>query len=243
MILLFTDFGLAGPYVGQMHSVLAAALPDIRVIDLMHDAPRHDPRRAAYLLAALTDRMPAGAVCVAVVDPGVGGDRPPVVLEADGRRFVGPGNGLLEPVARRAADARWWRITWQPSVLSASFHGRDLFAPVAGRLAAGAAMATLAEPCADGGGAGWPDALAEVVYIDGFGNAMTGLRASAVAADAVLLAGGRRLTRAATFGEVPDGAAFWYANSIGLVEIAVNCGSAAQDLGLSVGSGVRLHSG
>ena len=243
MILLFTDFGHAGPYVGQMHGVLAEAVPGIPVIDLMHDAPRHDPRRAAYLLAALTDRMPAGSVCVAVVDPGVGGDRPPVVLEADGRRFVGPGNGLLEPVARRAGDSRWWRITWRPSVLSASFHGRDLFAPVAGRLAAGAEMAALAEPCAGGGGADWPDDLAEVVYVDGFGNAMTGLRAAAVDDGAVLLAGGRRLTRAETFGAVHEGAAFWYANSLGLVEIAVNCGSAARDLGLAVGSGVRLHSG
>ncbi|MGE4220926.1 MAG: S-adenosyl-l-methionine hydroxide adenosyltransferase family protein [Alphaproteobacteria bacterium] len=243
MILLFTDFGLAGPYVGQMHSVLAAAAPGIPVIDLMHDAPPQDPRRASCLLAALADYMPADAVCVAVVDPGVGGDRPPVLLEADGRRFVGPGNGLLEPVARRAARHRWWRITWRPAVLSRSFHGRDLFAPAGGRLAAGATPSELGEPCAEGGGTGWPDDLSEVIYIDGFGNAMTGLRADGVAASAVLLAGGRRLTRADTFGAVPEGEAFWYANSIGLVEIAVNCGSAAQSLGLGLGSRIALQTG
>src|SRR3546814_4875745 len=113
-ILLFTDFGLAGPYVGQVKAVLAEAAPDAPVIDLMHDAPAHAPRPSAYLLAALASDMPADAVCLAVVDPGVGSDRPAVVLAADGRWFVGPGNGLFEPLRRRTRRVRRWRIAWAP---------------------------------------------------------------------------------------------------------------------------------
>jgi S-adenosylmethionine hydrolase len=105
MILLFTDFGYEGLYVGQMKAVLARDAPNVPVIDLMHDAPAHDPRSAAYLLAALVPEMPEGAVCLAVVDPGVGSDRTPLVVNADGRWFVGPDNGLFEIVQRRAKHA------------------------------------------------------------------------------------------------------------------------------------------
>ena len=186
MILLFTDFGLAGPYVGQMRAVLAGAAPGIDTIDLMHDAPAHDPRRAAYLLAALADGFEPGTVCVGVVDPGVGSARPPLILEADGRWFVGPGNGLFELVRRRARRARHWRITWRPARLSATFHGRDLFAPVAAMIARGdpppgdaiGMAAAESHRGAEPPGAGWPDDLPEIVYIDGFGNLMTGLRAA-----------------------------------------------------------------
>src|SRR5262249_47000472 len=137
VIALFTDFGAAGPYVGQMKAVLCREAPAVPVIDLMADAPACEPKSSAYLLAALAPWLSAGSVCLAVVDPGVGGRRAPIVVEADGRRFVGPDNGLFELVARRAAAAQAWEIAWRPPQLSASFHGRDLFAPVAGRLAAG----------------------------------------------------------------------------------------------------------
>lgn len=248
MILLFTDFGLAGPYVGQMRAVLAGAAPDIAAIDLMHDAPAHDPRRAAYLLAALADGFELGTVCVGVVDPGVGSARPPIILEADGRWFVGPGNGLFELVRRRARHARLWRITWQPDRLSATFHGRDLFAPVAAMIARGdpppgdeidtRAADTRRTP--ERNGADWPDDLPEIVYIDGFGNLMTGLRADSVDPAAVLVAGGVEIHAARTFAESAIGAPFWYGNSCGLVEIAVNQGSAAHRLGLTAGDPVSV---
>ncbi|MBE9551926.1 MAG: SAM-dependent chlorinase/fluorinase, partial [Proteobacteria bacterium] len=135
MIHIFTDFGLDGPYAGQMRGVLARAAPGVPVIDLMHDAPVRNPYRSAYLLAALAAEMGPDSVCVAIVDPGVGGARPPVVVSADGKRFVGPGNGLFEIVQRRAARARAWTIDWRPEKLSVSFHGRDLFAPAAALLA------------------------------------------------------------------------------------------------------------
>ena len=133
--MLFTDFGVAGPYTGQMKAVLHRAAPAMPVVDLFADAPMRDPRAAAYLLAAYAAWFPAGTVILAVVDPGVGGERPPVVVEADGIRYVGPGNGLFELVRRRAKAATITEIGWRPPALSASFHGRDLFAPVAALLA------------------------------------------------------------------------------------------------------------
>jgi S-adenosylmethionine hydrolase len=240
MILLFTDFGYEGPYVGQMHVVLARDAPDARVIDLMHDAPAHDPRAAAYMLAALVPDMPERAVCVAVVDPGVGTDRPPVVLEADGRWFVGPGNGLFELVQRRATAARQWRIDWEPARLSASFHGRDLFAPVAAMLARGDKPPGVPFPdgwqdAADRPGTDWPGDLAEIIYCDRFGNAMTGLRAASCAPDTIFSLSGRLIRHARVFGEAAAGAVFWYENSIGLVEIALRDGSAAGTLGIGPG--------
>ena len=103
MIVLFTDFGLDGPYTGQMKAVLHRETPDATVVDLFADAPAGNPKAAAYLLAAYAAWFPAGTVFLCVVDPGVGGARPAVVVEADGRRYVGPGNGLFELVQRRAA--------------------------------------------------------------------------------------------------------------------------------------------
>ena len=245
MILLFTDFGFEGPYVGQMKTVLARLVPDETVIDLMHDAPAHDPRCAAYLLAALVPRMPAGAACLAVVDPGVGGDRPPVIVEADGRWFAGPGEGLFEIVQRQAAAARQWRIDWRPDSLSPSFHGRDLFAPVAARLARGAMPPSSEFPATWRNdparpGAGWPDDLPAIVHIDRFGNAVTGLRGDFLDSAAALRVGGTAIRAARVFSAVPQGAVFWYVNANGMVEIAVNCGAAATVLGLRTGQGIEI---
>lgn len=242
MIFLFTDFTRDGPYVGQMQAVLAAQAPGVPVIDLMQDAPAFAPKPAAYLLAALAADFPEDAICIGVVDPGVGTARPPVVVEADGRRFVGPGNGLFELVARRAATARIRRIEWRPEALSPSFHGRDLFAPVAAMLATGNAPEDLLapHPAEDLPGADWPNDLPEIVYIDGFGNLMTGLRAETTPPEATIRAGGATLSQARVFGDATPDAPFWYANSCGLIEIAVPAGSAAAMLGLTLGDTVGL---
>ncbi len=136
MIVLFTDFGVAGPYVGQMKAVLYREAPGVPVVDLFADAPAARPKPSAYLLAAYAAWFPPGSVLLAVVDPGVGGSRAAVVVEADGRRYVGPDNGLFELVVRRAKTVRFRRISWRPRGLSASFHGRDLFAPGGGAIGA-----------------------------------------------------------------------------------------------------------
>jgi S-adenosylmethionine hydrolase len=241
MIVLFTDFGLAGPYTGQMKAVLAREAPGVPVVDLFADAPQRDPRRAAYLLAAYAPWFPAGTVFLAVVDPGVGGARAPLVATADGRAFVGPDNGLFAIVLRRAGAADVSEITWRPAALSASFHGRDLFAPVAAMIARGAAPELAPRPLDSALRPEWPDDLGEIVYLDHYGNAMTGLRAAAVPPAARLRVGGHIIPPARTFSAVPEGAAFWYANSCGLAEIAVNLGRADAALGLAIGSAVSVE--
>jgi S-adenosylmethionine hydrolase len=240
MIALFTDFGLHGPYTGQMKAVLYQRAPDVPLVDLFADAPAGNPKAAAYLLAAYDDWFPAGTVFLCVVDPGVGSARPATIVEADARWYVGPGNGLFELVQRRAHDARSWDITWQPERLSASFHGRDLFAPVTAMLARGEPPPGRLRTDSADRRPDWPDDLGAIVYVDHYGNAMTGLRAASLPDRARLAVGGRVLDRARTFSDQPAGGAFWYENSNGLAEIAVNQGRANLALGLSVGSPVEI---
>jgi S-adenosyl-L-methionine hydrolase (adenosine-forming) len=237
MIVLFTDFGLDGPYTGQMKAVLHRMAPGVPVIDLFADAPAGDPKASAYLLAAYAAWFPEKTIFLCVVDPGVGGARPAILLEADGRWYVGPGNGQFELVQRRAATARRFDITFAPERLSASFHGRDLFAPVAAMLARGEEPPGRPRNDDSDRRPDWPDDLAEIVYVDHYGNAMTGLRAAVLAPETRLAAAGRVLERATTFSDRPPGTAFWYQNSNGLAEIAVNQ-ERADALGLAVGSAV-----
>ena len=239
VIFLYTDFGAEGPYLAQAQAVLVAESPGVPCFNLLSNAPAGDPRRGAYLLAALAADLPAGAIVLGVVDPGVGGERLPLVVEAGGRRFVGPDNGLFSRAAARDRNARAWRIDWRPERLSASFHGRDLFAPVAARLAAATDVALTEIPVSGLVGFDWPDEVGEVVYVDVYGNLLTGLRGDRLADDAILEAGGRHLRSARTFSAVPAGEAFWYRNSCGLVEVAVSGGSARGRLGLGVGAIVR----
>lgn len=240
MLVLFTDFGAAGPYVGQMKAVLAREAPGVPVIDLLHEAPAFNARAAAYLLAALAPAFPAGAVFVCIVDPGVGTERRPLALRADGRWYVGPDNGLLDIVAGRAQGPKWWHLTWRPRQLSPTFHGRDLFAPVAAQLVRGRPPPgeALASPAA---GRGWPADLAEVVYLDPFGNATTGLRARIVGSEVVLRANDRCFQPVTTFGDAPAGTAIWYENSNGLAELAISSGSAAGSCGLTVGTSISVQ--
>jgi len=241
MIALFTDFGAAGPYTGQMKAAIYRECPGAAIVDLLADAPTHNPRAAAYLLAALAPEFPEATVFLCVVDPGVGDPlRRPAAVAIDGQWFVGPDNGLFNVVAERGRGVEWWDIDWRPERLSASFHGRDLFAPVAARLARGGAapgtLCSLQERILPG----WPQDLAEIVYIDHFGNAMTGLRAAALDAGHCLEHNGTAIAHARTFSAVPVGEAFWYENANGLAEIAVNQGRADQALALAVGDKVRI---
>lgn len=240
LVALFTDYGWNGPYVGQVKAALhLAGCGGAPLVDLMHDAPAFDPRASGHLLAALLPHLPTASVLLAVVDPGVGGERRGAVARVDGRWLVGPDNGLFDPALRNAAEARWWDIEWPRCPLSASFHGRDLFAPVAAMLARGEAVPGVPVAVAQRLWPGGATELAELVYIDGFGNAMTGLPAPPDP-DATLEVHGRCLHRARTFSDWPPGELFWYANSIGLAEVAANSASAAGLLGLAVGDPVSL---
>jgi S-adenosylmethionine hydrolase len=242
MIVLFTDFGLAGPYTGQVTAVLQQLAPQVPIVSLFADAPSARPKPSAYLLAAYGAWFPAGTVLLCVVDPGVGSTRRAIIVEAEGHIYIGPDNGLFDIVMRRDPGARLYDIVWKPQTLSASFHGRDLFAPVAARLATGTPIAALAHPAAEESMMrGWPDDLAEIVYIDHYGNAMTGMRGALLSPKTRLVAGGQTLTSAATFSAVPPGKAFWYVNSNGLAEIAVNGARADTALGLAIGNPVEVE--
>jgi len=239
MILTFTDFGRGGPYLGQMRLSVARHAPGVPVVDLISDVTPFNPRAAAYLLASLSSEIPPGSVLLGVVDPDVGTEsRQPVVMRAADRWYVGPGNGLFSVVAQQYPPTQVWQITWRPSRLSDSFHGRDLFAPVAAMLARGDEVPGEPADAASVGPLDWPDDLAEVIYLDDFGNAMTGMRASTLKPDQPLDVRGHRLSPARTFGEVAPGEGFWYANSCGLAEIAVNQGDAREQYGLRVGDSV-----
>ncbi|NKC12285.1 MAG: hypothetical protein GKR94_08795 [Gammaproteobacteria bacterium] len=223
-----------------MCMAVARIAPRIPLIDLLHDAPPFDLHASAHLLAALAGDLRGGDVVVAVVDPGVGSEaRLPVAVHADNVWFVGPGNGLFDVVASRAHHADCFQIVWRPERLSASFHGRDLFAPVGACLAVGEPVAMINQPVpantVDVRGRG------KVIYIDRYGNVMTDLRASELSVDARLKIEHRLLPRAVTFANVSVGAPFWYENSSGLVEVAVNQGSAAQMFALEVGDHVSVH--
>jgi S-adenosylmethionine hydrolase len=245
MIVLFTDFGVSGPYVGQMKAVLYRQAPNVPVVDLFADAPAFEPKLSAYLLAAYVNEFPQGSVFLCVVDPGVGSvSRRPVIVKVDEHWYVGPDNGLFNVICTRAQNpsaTQWWEITWKPDKLSNSFHGRDLFAPVAAQLAMGelpACEVLNPKECID---TSWPEELTKIIYIDAFGNAMTGIRANSLGDNATLVINGNTLRRARTFSEVPPDSGFWYENSNGLVEVAVNQGRATGAFDLHVGDAVFIE--
>ncbi len=242
LIVTLTDFGLEGPYLGQVHAAVFKEAPEVSVINLFADLPAFNPRAAAYLIPAFTEEFPTGTVFLCVVDPGVGSARQAMVLEVGERWFVGPDNGLFDVVCKRATPKiQRWVITYQPTRLSASFHGRDLFAPVACQLARGLPVPGKLLGSHDQPWAGWPDDLFEVVYVDRYGNAMTGVRASTVNPATVLEIKQHRLRYARTFSEGTRGEAFWYENANGLVEFALREASVASQLDIRVGDEFSLH--
>jgi len=241
MIMLFTDFGLHGPYLGQVRAVLYQHAPQVPVIDLLADAPVHDPKAAAYLLASYATGFPHGTVFLAVVDPGVGTkQRQTIIVKAEDHWFVGPDNGLFNVVAARYATVQAWHVSWTPEKLSASFHGRDLFAPLAAELAVGSLPAN--EQLHPVSLQPWPDELAQVIYVDHFGNLITGLRASCVSDSATVEIDGVVVPRVRTFGDVQTGTALCYENANGLLEVAINQGRAEAYFDAAVGTPVKLIS-
>ena len=244
MIVLASDFGLNGPYTGQMKAVLLANAPGIPSVDLFADLPPANPRSSSYLLAAYTTHFPSGTVFLCIVDPGVGSSRRLVCANVGGSWFVGPDNGLFELLIRRQNTLpKTYEIIWRPQSISASFHGRDIFAPIAAKLAVGET------PVADDKifdtiepesirRRDWPDDLYEVIYIDDYGNAVTGVRAETLSAEEGLELGQLNVARGFTFSSVMKGELFCYENSNGLMEIAINQGHASSELGLRLGDPV-----
>jgi len=240
VITFLSDYGPGDEYVGVVHGVIASIAPDARIIDLGHGVPPQDVRTGARRLARALPYVPAG-VHLAVVDPGVGGSRRAVALRAGDRWLVGPDNGLLIEAAERVGGVTHaydvGGTPWRLEPVSATFHGRDIFAPVAAHLALGeepdgefgAASLVRLEPLAASAGG------AIVLEVDSFGN----LRLDGEPGDYVSVAG-RPVTCARTFGDVAPGALLLYTASDGALALAVNGGSAAALLGVRAGDEIRL---
>jgi hypothetical protein len=235
VITLTTDFGNADGYVGAMKGVIARLAPDAVVVDIAHDVPRHDIAHAAWVLATSAPEFPAGTIHVAVVDPGVGGARTPVVIEAGGHFYVGPDNGLFAYVADRPESVHALTSTaFRMPAPSDTFHGRDVFAPAAAALARGLpAKAAGPETCL-GGTLPWTS-RGVVVHVDVYGNLISNLPGPA----RPVRVGGREVKPMRTYEDLERGALGCYTGSAGTVEIAVREGSAAAVLG--VGRGTRVE--
>ncbi len=248
---LTTDFGAGSGYPAQMKGVLLSAHPEARIVDVSHDVPRHDVLAGALLLEACVPWFPPRTIHVAVVDPGVGTARRGLcAVDADGRSFVAPDNGLLTPFLRpgtRAFEIDPGRAVPHPR--SATFHGRDLFAPAAALLAWGADPGSLGPLVQDpvllvlpGATARDEEIVGETLVADPFGNLVTSIQAADLAgADvAAAVADGREARWVRTYGEGSPGELLAMLGSTGRVEIAVREGSAAALLGRARGAPVRL---
>ena len=242
MIALFTDFGIGSHYIGQVKARLLSLGVHQPIIELCSDAPPFNPRAAAYLLASFRKTLPVRTLYLAVVDPGVGTSRKVMVAQDGERLYMAPDNGLLSQVARCSSHFRAQSIDLDPPGRSRTFDGRDLFAPVAAMIARGEAVP--GEPVSQIHMVGhdWPDRLSEVIYIDHYGNAVTGLPSDGIGLRGWLSVNGWRIGPAGTFAEMATGAPFWYVNSNGLLEIAVNQGSAADQLQVAIGTPLTIHS-
>ena len=250
-----TDFGFSDGYVGAMKGVVLSLSPSATLVDITHGIAAQDVVGGAMALAQAVPLFPPGTIHVAVVDPGVGGTRADVVVEAGGFMFVGPDNGLLSLAA--PPPRRIHRIdaaTFRREPVSPTFHGRDVFAPTAGRLAAGLPPSAAGPPLPELVELDAPlvrrlgDRVeGAVTHVDGFGNLLTSLMASVIPPDArveVLGQGGAfRPTFGTTFADVSPGALVAYVGSSGYLEIGLRDGSAAELTGAVRGSTVRLRRG
>ncbi len=264
IITFLSDYGLRDEFVGTCHAVISGICPSARVIDLTHGIHRHDIRSAAQILRSALPYLPVG-VHLAVIDPDVGAARRAVALRlADGRLLVGPDNGVLSPAAQtgggvvEAIDIAHSAVRLEP--VSATFHGRDIFAPVAAHLAAGRPLAEVGEPCD-------PDALvalelpharlegrtliAHATYIDRFGNitldvdheqlTAMGLRLGEAVVVAPEDGHWRPAQYARTFADVEPGELMVYEDASRSLAVAVSHGDAAQRLGAVNDTELRIR--
>jgi S-adenosylmethionine hydrolase len=253
IISLLTDFGTSDPFVGMMKGVIAGICPEANVVDVTHDVPPQDVRLGAFFLERAYRYFPPGTVHVAVVDPGVGTSRARIALEARGHFFVGPDNGLLSVAAPRHRAVSLTRASFFSSNVSNTFHGRDVFAPVAAHLARGVPLARFGAPKRRIVRLRWPGPrrtgnafAAQIVSVDRFGNLVTNLEPSHWRAlrRPRLNAGDFSSSRLATsYAEVGEGELAIVFGGYGLLEIAARNGSAAKALGLTAGNRVVLAAG
>lgn len=252
-VTLTTDFGTRDSYVAQLKGVLLSGCADLRIVDLTHEIAAHDVVEGGLFLAAAVPAFPAGTVHLAVVDPGVGGDRRRIAVEVGGQRVVCPDNGLPTLLARAHPIEAAHELTdpqFRREPVSATFEGRDVFAPAAAHLACGGALADLGPPVSGLVELPLPEpertgegVRGEVMHVDRFGNAITNIHASMLRdePDGVRLsASGHDLPLLRTYADAEPGEALALVGSSGYVEVVVREGSAADTLGLERGSAVQV---
>lgn len=258
IITLTTDFGTDSPYVAQMKGVILSLQAEATIVDITHAIPPQQIAPGALALRAATPHFPPGSIHVAVVDPGVGTARKIVYAEIGGRHYIAPDNGLLSLLAEREGVGQLRSVTnralWRPEV-SATFHGRDIMAPVAAHLSRGLDPAQVGEELDDLQPLDWPrpaigdkEIAGQVAAVDAFGNLITNIEAAELAtlsrepaALEVELANRRIVGLVSTYGEQANGALVALIGSSGALEVAVVGGSAATRLGGSVGMPVTVR--
>lgn len=255
IITLTTDFGLQDHYVGAMKAVILGISPDSRLVDISHDVPPQDIMAGAWILRNSAMLFPPNTVHLVVVDPGVGTDRNPVAVRVKDQYFVGPDNGIFSLIdedfeleAVRISNSSLWR-----KEQSETFHGRDIFAPVAARLAAGVPFKDLGDPIPELVSYKWAIPISDrdgiqgwVVHIDRFGNLVTNIsssliRESSITSNFKIYVGNAILHGIEkTFSSVADGEPVAYIGSSGNLEIAINKGNAREMLDVKKGAQVSI---
>ena len=252
IVTLTTDFGHSGSFIGTMKGVMLSRAPTLKIVDLTHEILVHWPAEAGFWLHRSFSYFPHGTVHLAVVDPGVGTDRAVLAVKAQGHLFVGPDNGLLAEIIEAFDDAVTTRVSLETiekyslQNVSSTFHGRDIFAPLAAEIASGrVAFEELGEETQD-----YVPSIVEppeiiggqlkgvVITSDNFGNLITNIEAAQLDSfdNPLVYAGGHELNIARTYGEVKPGDLLSLINSSGVLEIACAEQSAAEALSISRGS-------
>ncbi|HHS14305.1 MAG TPA: hypothetical protein ENN03_11145 [bacterium] len=253
IITLLTDFGRGSPYAAAMRGVILGMLPGVRLEDISHEIPAGDVDYAAWVLKESAPYYPAGTVHTVVVDPGVGGSRRVLGVESRGQYYLAPDNGVLKYLFHGDASARVMHLNRREfcrSPVCPTFHGRDIFAPLAAHLAMGKTLDELGEPAEPEirGRVALPvrhrESLeGEIVFIDSFGNAVTNLEASLISEEpAEIRVRSRSIQRVSvTYSDEPPGTLMALIGSSGCLEIAVNQGHAANTLGIRTGGAVHVR--
>ncbi|MCJ7591577.1 MAG: SAM-dependent chlorinase/fluorinase [Woeseiaceae bacterium] len=259
VITLTTDFGHKGPFAAVMHGVILTRNPNAKVIDLAHDIPPQWPPEAGFWISRAYSYFPRGSIHIAIVDPGVGTEREILVVEYDGHVFMAPDNGLLAPLLDHADNPRIWQLDIERlkslnlARPSDTFHGRDIFAPVAAELAAGRLALTAIGNSVSEWTPGWLDdpdvspgkVSGTIITIDAFGNLISNIDQALIKdfREPVAHIAGHQIPTLTTYGRAKPGDLLALINSFGVIEIAKSEGSAAEGIGSERGAPLVMMDG
>jgi S-adenosyl-L-methionine hydrolase (adenosine-forming) len=255
IITLTTDFGLLDGYVGAMKGVLLSLCPEAQMVDISHEIRPQAVQQAAFVLSTVVPYFPPGTVHLVVVDPTVGSERRPLVIETGRAFYVAPDNGVLSLALQRDPARQAVHLTdarYRLAQVSATFHGRDIFAPAAAHLACGTNPGEMGDPIPLSELVTLPamepqprrDGLlqGQILHIDRFGNLITNFRIPDTVSQITVMAAGRRIEKQSrTFADVEPGELLAYQGSSGYLEIAVREGNAARTLRLEIGDPVQVE--